>query len=82
MLLVEEAKLGSDKLAKGCLEKVLEIKNERKGLPIRLIMQKHGILTLAKDLEGASTAADAMKEAARCSIFSSLIKFLVNEDKI
>ena len=79
MLLVEEAKPGSDKLAKGCFEKVLEIKNERKGLPIGLMMKKHGVLALAKDLEGAYTAIDAMEEAARCSIFSGLIKLLANE---
>ena len=80
MPLVEEAKPGSDKLVDGCLEKVLEIKNERKGLPMGLILKRHGVLALSKELESAYTAIDAMEEAARSAIFSDMLKFLHSKD--
>jgi ribulose-5-phosphate 4-epimerase/fuculose-1-phosphate aldolase len=71
---VRAAKGGSKELCQGCFEKMLEIKDERKGRPINLLLDRHGVITIAKNLEEAFAAINAIEQAAMYELFSKLIR--------
>ena len=52
---------------------MLEIKDERKGRPINLLLDRHGVITIAKTLKKLA-AINAIEQAAMYELFSKLIR--------